>query len=156
MAVDDAEFKRALSHFASGVTIVTTEHEGKAYGMTVASFASLSLHPPLILICIEKAVKTHDAIAAAGKFGVSILTKSQAEISNRFASKSEDKFSGLDFVAGTSGVPLIAGALTTLECAVAQQLPGGDHSIFVGEVVATSAGEGEPLVYYRSAYRDIT
>ena|SRR5437016_790905 len=156
MAVDDAEFKQALSHFASGVTIVTTEHEGKAYGMTVASFASLSLHPPLILICIEKAVKTHDAIAAAGKFGVSILTKSQAEISNRFASKSEDKFSGLDFAAGTSGVPLIAGALTTLECAVAQQLPGGDHSIFVGEVVATSAGEGEPLVYYRSAYRDIT
>jgi len=156
MAVNDAEFKQALSHFASGVTIVTTEHDGKPYGMTVASFASLSLHPPLVLICIERAVKTHDAIAASGKFGVNILTKSQAEISNRFASKSEDKFSGLDAVTGSSGVPLIAGALTTLECTVWEQLPGGDHSIFVGEVVATAAGEGDPLVYYRSAYRDIT
>jgi flavin reductase (DIM6/NTAB) family NADH-FMN oxidoreductase RutF len=156
MAVDDAEFKQALSHFASGVTVVTTEHGGRRYGMTVASFASLSLHPPLVLVCIEKAVKTHDAIAASGKFGVSILTKSQAEVSNRFASKSDDKFSGLDVVTGSSGVPLIAGALTTLECSVAQQLPGGDHSIFVGEVVATSPCEGEPLVYYRSGYRDIT
>jgi flavin reductase (DIM6/NTAB) family NADH-FMN oxidoreductase RutF len=156
MAVDDAEFKQALSHFASGVTVVTTEHDGKPYGMTVASFASLSLHPPLVLICIEKAVKTHDAIVAAGKFGVSILTKSQAEVSNRFASKSEDKFSGLGVVTGSNGIPLIAGALTTLECTVTQQLPGGDHSIFVGEVVATTAGEGDPLVYYRSAYRDIT
>ena len=156
MAVDDAEFKQALSHFASGVTVVTTEHDGKPYGMTVASFASLSLHPPLVLICIERAVKTHDAIAASGKFGVNILTKSQADISNRFASKSDDKFSGLDVVEGSSGVPLIAGALTTLECTVWEQLPGGDHTIFVGEVVATTSGEGDPLVYYRSAYRDIT
>jgi 4-nitrophenol 2-monooxygenase / 4-nitrocatechol 4-monooxygenase, reductase component len=156
MPIDDAEFRQALSHFASGVTVVTTEHEGKPYGMTVASFASLSLHPPLVLICIEKAVKTHDAIAAAGKFGVSILTKDQAGVSNRFASKSDDKFSGIDLIAGCSGVPLIGGALTTLECNVTQQLPGGDHSIFVGEVVATSSGVGEPLVYFRSAYRDIT
>ena len=156
MPIDDAEFRQALSHFASGVTVVTTEHEGKPYGMTVASFASLSLHPPLVLICIEKAVKTHDAIAAAGKFGVSILTKDQAGVSNRFASKSDDKFSGVELVAGSNGVPLIGGALTTLECNVTQQLPGGDHSIFVGEIVATSAGVGEPLVYFRGAYRDIT
>jgi len=156
MPVDDAAFKEALSHFASGVTVVTTEHDGKPYGMTVASFASLSLRPPLVLVCIEKAVKTHDAIAAAGKFGVSILTKEQSGVSNRFASKSDDKFSGVALVAGAIGVPLIAGALTTLECNVAQQLPGGDHSIFVGEVVATSSGVGEPLVYYRSGYRDIT
>jgi len=156
MPVDDAAFKEALSHFASGVTVVTTEHDGKPYGMTVASFASLSLHPPLILVCIEKSVKTHDAIAAAGKFGVSILNKEQAGISNRFASKSDDKFSGVDLVTGEIGVPLVAGALTTLECNVAEQLPGGDHSIFVGEVVATSRGVGEPLVYYRSGYRDIT
>src|SRR5258705_4140115 len=131
MPIDDATFKLAMSHFASGVTVVTTEHEGKPYGMTVASFASLSLHPPLVVICIEKAVKTHDAIAAAGKFGVSILNKEQAGISNRFASKSDDKVSSVDLVAGDNGVPLIAGALTTLECNVAQQVPGGDHTIFV-------------------------
>jgi flavin reductase (DIM6/NTAB) family NADH-FMN oxidoreductase RutF len=154
MPVDDAQFKLAMSHFASGVTIVTTEHEGKPYGMTVASFASLSLHPPLVLVCIEKSVKTHDAIAAAGKFGVSILKKDQADVSGRFASKSDDKFSGADVV--QTSVPLIANALTTLECKVADQLPGGDHTIFVGEVVAVTTTEGAPLIYYRSGYRDIT
>ena len=154
MPVDDALFKAALSHFASGVTVVTTELDGAPYGMTVASFASLSLRPPLVLICIEKSVKTHDAIAASKKFGVSILDRSQQDISGRFASKSDDKFSGVDVV--QRSVPLIGGALTTIECNVTEQLPGGDHTIFVGEVVAVEAGEGAPLVYYRSAYHDIT
>lgn len=155
MAVDDATFKLAMSHFASGVTVVTTEHEGRQYGLTVASFASLSLHPPLVLVCIEKSVKSHDAIAAAGKFGVSILDRGQAEVSGRFASKTEDKFAGVGVVAGEGGVPLIAGAICMLSCRVQAQLPGGDHSIFVGEVVAAQTSEGVPLVYYRSAYRDL-
>jgi len=154
MPVDDALFKAALSHFASGVTVVTTELDGAPYGMTVASFASLSLRPPLVLICIEKSVKTHDAIAASKKFGVSILDRSQQDISGRFASKSDDKFSGVDVV--QRSVPLIGGALTTIECNVTEQLPGGDHTIFVGEVVAVETREGAPLVYYRGAYHDIT
>lgn len=155
MAVDDARFKQALSHFASGVTVVTTEHDGKRFGMTVASFASLSLRPPLVLVCIEKSVKTHDAIAAAKKFGVSILASGQAETSNRFASRMDDKFEGVELTAGESGVPLLAGALATLECHVVDHLPGGDHSIFVGEVDTTTTREGEPLVYYRGGYRRI-
>ena len=130
--MDEAAFRFAMSHFASGVTVVTTEVEGKPFGMTVASFASLSLHPPLVLICIEKTVKTHDAIASAGKFGVSILRSDQQEVSSRFASRAEDKFAGLTIRRGTLDLPLISGALTTLECRVTQQLPGGDHSIFVG------------------------
>src|SRR5882672_9593559 len=100
MPLDEAQFKLALSHFASGVTVVTTEHEGKQYGMTVASFASLSLHPPLVLVCVEKSVKTHDAIAAAGKFGVSILSSAQADISSKFASRSDDKFDGVELIEG--------------------------------------------------------
>lgn len=155
MPIDDAQFKLALSHFASGVTVVTTEHEGRRYGMTVASFASLSLHPPLVLICIEKNVKSHDAIAASGKFGVSILAKEQADVSGRFASRSEDKFAGAAIRDGESGVPLIDNALTTLECRLQQQLPGGDHSIFIGEVIHAHVREGEPLVYFRSGYREI-
>src|SRR5947199_4540263 len=107
MPVDDAQFKLAMSHFASGVTVVTTEQEGTPYGMTVAAFSSLSLHPPLVLICVEKSVRTHEAIAAAGKFGVSILSESQSDVSNRFASRGEDKFSGIAIHRGTSGVPLI-------------------------------------------------
>src|SRR5512132_2566326 len=128
MPVDDATFKLAMSHFASGVTVVTTEHEGRPYGMTVASFASLSLHPPLVLICIEKSVKSHDAIRAAGKFGVSILSAEQADVSGRFASRSDDKFAGVETTRGALGVPLIANALTTLECELRETLPGGDHT----------------------------
>jgi flavin reductase (DIM6/NTAB) family NADH-FMN oxidoreductase RutF len=155
MPIDDGEFKLAMSHFASGVTVVTTEHEGRVYGMTVASFASLSLHPPLVLVCVEKSVKTHDAIVAAGKFGVSILGANQGEISARFASRIEDKFAGIETQPGKLGVPLIAGALTTLECTLQKQLPGGDHTIFVGEVVEAGTREGEPLLYFRSGYHEM-
>jgi len=155
MPIDDALFKLAMSHFASGVTVVTTEHEGKPYGMTVASFASLSLHPPLVLVCIEKLVKTHDAIAGAGAFGVSILGEQQQDVSGRFASKRDDKFDGASIRRGELGVPLIEGAICTVECRVHSQLPGGDHTIFVGEVVDARTAEGKPLVYYRSAYREI-
>lgn len=153
--MDEAAFKFAMSHFASGVTVVTTQHEGKAFGMTVASFASLSLHPPLVLICIEKSVKTHDAIAAAGKFGVSILRSDQQDISSRFASRAEDKFSGVELRQGALGVPLIAGALTTLECSVENRVPGGDHTIFIGKVVDAQTTEGNPLLYFRSGYREM-
>lgn len=155
MPIDDAQFKAAMSHFASGVTVVTTEHEGRPYGLTVASFASLSLHPPLVLVCIEKSVKSHDAIAGAGRFGVSILSQSQQDVSGRFASKVEDKFAGMNMRTGELGVPLVEGAICTLECRVQSQLPGGDHTIFVGEVVEARTGEGAPLVYYRSGYREI-
>jgi flavin reductase (DIM6/NTAB) family NADH-FMN oxidoreductase RutF len=156
MSIDDARFKEAMSRFASGVTVVTTEHEGALYGMTVSSFASLSLHPPLVLVSIEKPVKTHDAIRAAGRFGVSILASTQADVSGKFASKAEDKFSGVAIRRGESGLPLIDGAICTLECRVHEQYPGGDHSIFVGEVLDAQTSEGAPLVYYRSAYREIS
>jgi flavin reductase (DIM6/NTAB) family NADH-FMN oxidoreductase RutF len=156
MSIDDARFKEAMSHFASGVTVVTTEHEGALYGMTVASFASLSLHPPLVVVCIEKTVKTHEAIRAAGRFGVSILASMQKDVSGKFASKAEDKFAGVNIHRGENGVPLIDGAICTLECRVHELLAGGDHSIFVGEVLDAQTSDGAPLVYYRSAYREIT
>ena len=155
MPIDEAGFKLAMSHFASGVTVVTTEHEGTAYGLTVASFASLSLRPPLIVVCIEKNVKSHDAIAAAGRFGVSILAQGQADVSNRFASKVEDKFEGMPVRHGALGLPLIEGAVCTLECRITDRLPGGDHTIFVGEVESAQTAEGTPLVYYRSGYRSL-
>jgi len=155
MPVTDADFKLAMSHFASGVTVVTTEHEDKLFGMTVASFASLSLHPPLVLVCVEKSVKTHDAIASAGKFAVSILGADQMDISNRFASKTEDKFGGTNVERGELGLPLIAGAITNLECHLHAQLSGGDHTIFVGEVAAIRTRDGVPLLYFRSGYRDM-
>ncbi|HEX6178049.1 MAG TPA: flavin reductase family protein [Thermoanaerobaculia bacterium] len=156
MPLDEAAFKLAMSHFASGVTVVTTEHEGVPYGMTVASFASLSLRPPLVVVCIEKSVKTHDAIAASRKFGVSILAEDQADISGRFASKADDKFSGVSTLRSSLELPLIDGAICTIECRVTDQLPGGDHTIFIGETIDVQTSEGKPLVYFRSGYRQIT
>jgi flavin reductase (DIM6/NTAB) family NADH-FMN oxidoreductase RutF len=155
MPIDEAGFREVLSHFPSGVTVVTTADGEELSGMTVASFASLSLHPPLVLICIEKSVKTHDAIARAGRFGVSILAAHQANVSNRFASKAEDKFEGIPFRRGPEGSPLIEGAIATMECTVMAQLPGGDHSIFVGEVFDTTTAAGHPLVYFRSGYHKL-
>lgn len=154
--VDDAQFKLAMSHFASGVTVVTTEHEGRRYGMTVASFASLSLRPPLVLVCIEKGTTSHDVFSQRGAFAVNILRSGQADVSNRFASRVEDRFAGVATTAGTAtGLPLIEGALASIECELRDQLPGGDHTIFVGEVVALSVGEGQPLVYFRSGYHEL-
>jgi flavin reductase (DIM6/NTAB) family NADH-FMN oxidoreductase RutF len=155
MPVDDAQFKHALSHFASGVTIVTTEHEGTDYGLTVASFASLSLNPPLVLVCINKSSSSHDPIVKSQKFGVSILGSDQEAISGRFAARGGDKFAGLDVRRGSIGVPLVGNALATLECRVHEQVVGGDHSIFIGEVVDTQTREGAPLLYFRAAYREM-
>jgi flavin reductase (DIM6/NTAB) family NADH-FMN oxidoreductase RutF len=155
MPIDDGHFRLALSHFASGVTVVTTAHDGQLFGMTVASFASLSLHPPLVLVCIERSVKTHDGIAAAGKFGVSILSSTQADISAKFASRSDDKFNGVELIEGDLDVPLIAGALTAIECRLYDRLPGGDHTIFIGEVMKIHTTEGDPLLYFRSGYREM-
>ena len=155
MSIDDAQFKHALSHFASGITIVTTEHEGTDYGLTVASFASLSLSPPLVLVCISKSSSSHEPIVESGKFGVSILASDQEAVSGRFAARGGDKFAGLDVRRGTLGVPLIGNALATLECRVTNQVVGGDHSIFIGEVVDTQTREGAPLLYFRAAYREM-
>jgi flavin reductase (DIM6/NTAB) family NADH-FMN oxidoreductase RutF len=156
MPIDAAHFKLAMSHFTSGVTVVTTAHQGTLYGMTVASFASLSLDPPLVLVCVEKSVKTHDAIAGAQKFAVSILGEDQAALSNRFASRSDEKFVGLTVDEGELGIPLIPGALCTLECTLYNQLPGGDHTIYVGEVLHARVADGTPLVYWRSGYRKLS
>lgn len=156
MPIDAARFKQAMAQFVSGVTVVTTELEGELYGMTVASFASLSLDPPLVLVCAGRNMQTHNAIAAARRFGVSILGNDQQDLSGRFASKLDDKFAGVDYRTGSNGVPLLNGAICTIECTLFNQLDGGDHSIFVGRVedVQTS-GEGAPLVYFRSGYREL-
>ena len=155
MPVDEALFKKAMSQFLSGVTVVTTAADGALYGMTVASFASLSLDPPLVLICVGRNMQTHDAIAGAKRFGVSILGSDQQHLSNHFASRSDDKFKDVAYRLGRSGVPLLDGAICTLECSVHSQLDGGDHSIFVGLVESAETSDGAPLAYFRSGYREL-
>lgn len=155
MPIDEFRFRQALGYFATGVTVVTTAHEGRFYGLTVSSFTSLSLHPPLILICIDNQSNARQAIQGAGCFAVNVLEQHQEHLSRRFATPYEDKFTGIAWYEGQQGNPLLEGALTQIECRLHGTLPGGDHTIFVGEVMNATINEGMPLLYYRGGYREM-
>ena len=153
MAVEKAEFRRALGHFASGVTVVTIKlPDGQAMGITVTAFSSLSLEPPLALICIDKRARIHDRLQIGGAFAVNMLAQDQEFVSRRFASSEPDQFREIGYRDGTTGAPLIAGSIATVECRITELLPGGDHTIVVGTVEATSVNEGKPLLYFRGGY----
>ena len=155
MPIDDARFRQAMGYFASGVTVVTTASAGELYGMTVSSFASVSLHPPLILICIDKGVPSHDMIRDAGCFVVNILEERQEHLSRRFATTTNDKFKGVAWHSGQLGLPVLDNTLAAIECRLHQVHDGGDHTIFVGEVVDAEIREGAPLLYYRRGYHEL-
>jgi len=156
MAIDNDEFRAALSRFASGITVVTTKDaEGRLHGITVSAFCSVSLDPPLILICVEKTTGSHYAIEQSGIFVVNVLNASQSELSERFASTLPDKFDDIDFVMGINCIPLLGGSLVNLECRLKSVCDGGDHTIFVGEVERAMIRDGDPLVYFHSDYRVI-
>jgi flavin reductase (DIM6/NTAB) family NADH-FMN oxidoreductase RutF len=155
MPIDDARFRQAMGYFASGVTVVTTAFGNELYGMTVSSFASLSLNPPLVLICIDKGVPTHDVIKDASCFVVNILEERQEHLSRRFATTTNDKFKGVAWHSGNLGLPVLANTLAAIECRLHTALDGGDHTIFIGEVVDAEVHEGSPLLYYRRGYHEL-
>jgi flavin reductase (DIM6/NTAB) family NADH-FMN oxidoreductase RutF len=155
MPIDEFRFRQAMGHFASGVTVVTTAHDGQLYGMTVSSFSSLSLKPPLILICVEQNLTTHTAVAESGQFAVNILDRRQEHLSRRFATHENDKFMSVAWRSSRLGLPVLEGALTIIECRLHNTFPGGDHTIFVGEVLDAEINHGSPLLYYRRGYHEL-
>ena len=153
MGVSKEEFRTALGRFASGVTVVTAKGaRGELLGITVSAFSSLSLEPPLVLVCIDKRASLHGDLQEGSYFAVNILGEEQELISRRFASKDEDRFIGTAYRESAEGTPLIEGALATIECRVVHTYPGGDHTIIVGEVNSTSISDGRPLAYFRGGY----
>lgn len=152
MAIDEAGFRTAMGHFASGVTVVTVRSGDETAGLTVSSFCSLSLDPPLVLICIDRDVSSHDLIRDGGRYAVNMLASDQEELSRRFASRMDDKFEGIGVREGLGGIPLLEEALAIVECVVEEALPGGDHTIFVGRVENAETSDRDPLVYFRSGY----
>lgn len=157
MAVNSDEFRGALSRFASGITIVTSkDKEGRLHGITVSSFCSVSLDPPLILICVEKTTGSHFALERSEAFVVNILDSRQIGLSERFASLLPHKFDDVEFTLGIDEIPVLLGCVAMLECRLADSFDGGDHTIFIGEVENVNIGDGDPLVYYRGGYRGIT
>ena len=156
MPVTEDEFRAALSHFASGVTVVTTrDGAGNFHGITVSSFCSVSLKPPMILVCIEKTTGSHYAFNESDHFVVNILDVSQKEVSERFASTLPNKFDGVEFELNLGGMPVLTGCVANLECRLRMAWDGGDHTIFVGEVEKVTVFSGDPLVYFYGDYRRI-
>jgi flavin reductase (DIM6/NTAB) family NADH-FMN oxidoreductase RutF len=156
MPVSEHEFRHALSRFPSGVTVVTTRNAaGHAYGITVSAFCSVSLVPPMVLVCIEKITASHGAIAEANAFVVNILHESQRALSDRFAEPAADKFSDVATQQSNAGIPMLLDALANLECRLAHAYDGGDHTIFVGEVERVTVGNGVPLIYSQGDYAGI-
>ena len=157
MGVSREEFRNALGRFASGVTIVTAKGtDGQPFGITVSAFSSVSLDPPLVLVCIDKRASLHDCMCEGVHFAVNILCQEQELISRRFASKDEDRFNGTGYRESAQGTPLIDGALAALECRVVHVYPGGDHTIVVGEVESATVADGKPLAYFRGGYAQLS
>jgi flavin reductase (DIM6/NTAB) family NADH-FMN oxidoreductase RutF len=146
------DFREIAGHFASGVTIVTTRCDGRSYGATASAFSSLSLEPPMVLLCMNRSSGTGAAIHASRRFGVNILGEEQRDAAIRFARKGPEKFAGVRLSTTESDVPLLEDALATLECGVVQETVGGTHWVFLAVVEDGKARSGTPLAYWRGRY----
>ena len=155
MPVSPDDFKKALSCWATGVTIVTARAGDRVHGMTVSAFTEVSRDPPLVLVCADKTSNTHPLIAEGGVFAVNVLSRDQAELSSRFASKKDEhlRFVDLKYETGKTGAPLLAGTAATLDCTLVATHDAGDHVIYVGRVEWARSTERKPLLYWGSAYR---
>lgn len=149
-------FRKASGYWTTGVSVVTTaDVDGKPYGLTMNAVTSLSLSPPLFLICVDNRSDTLEPIRRSGAFCVNVLTALQQDLSNVFAKKGGDKFGGVNYERGVTGAPLLMGRLMAIECQVTGYHEAGDHKIFVGEVKnidVTADEQAQPLIYYRGRY----
>ncbi|MBE2277345.1 MAG: flavin reductase family protein [Rhodobacteraceae bacterium] len=153
---DDLVSRVKMVHraFPSGVTIVTTALEGQPFGLAVNAFASITLAPPMVLVCINETSSTYPRFFAGSSFGISILASDQLDVARRFAVSGGNKFAGLDWLPGPQGQPLINGAAAQLELDIVSMLPAGTHTIFIGRVVTAAASGKAPLVYHNAGFFD--
>jgi flavin reductase (DIM6/NTAB) family NADH-FMN oxidoreductase RutF len=158
MPVEAAEFRRIMGHWTTGVAVVASvAADGAPRGLTANAVASVALHPPLVLACVERCADTHDCIIASRCFSISILPQADENTARRFAGDDvADKFRGLAYHSEITGAPILDNALAWVDCRVRDVFDGGDHSIVLGEVLAGDATEAEPLVYYRSGYHRLS
>jgi len=153
--ISPERFRAALARWASGVTVVTADAPGGPVGITAASFSSLSLDPPLILLCIDRGAYSHDGLVGAPGFAVHVLSREQEDLSVRFSRPGNEKFSHGDWSPGAFGAPILPLGVARLACAHHVALDGGDHTILVGRVTGAEVGDASPLVYWDRGYRSI-
>ena len=150
---DTRQFRNALGRFASGVTVVTTCHEGRTHGMTANAFVSVSLVPPLVLVSIDNRAFLHRVLPESGRYGVSVLAEDQEVLSNHFAGRTVD---GLHIrFAERHGMPLLEGAVAWFVVQVIDAHPAGDHTLYIGQVEHFEAGDGRPLLFYGGKYQQL-
>ena len=153
VSFDPAQFRRACARFATGITVSTAlAADGTPHGFTANSFTSVSIEPPMVLICVDHRANVLRHFQDAKHFGVNILAQDQEALSVRFAERGLDRFVGIDWHTGATGVPLLGGALARFECATIQTLAAGDHTIILGEVLHAEWQEGAPLLYFAHGY----
>ena len=150
--LDQARFREALGHFATGITIVTATDAGEPVGFSCQSFAALSLDPPMVILAPAKTSTSWPRIARAGSFCVNIIGEHQEAVCRAFAVSGGDKFDGIDWSPGVTGAPVITGSLAVVECTLGTIYEGGDHELVTGHVVTMEIGEGSPLIFYRSGF----
>jgi len=159
MLVDPETLRAVMRHWTTGVTIVAARDGAQAHGMTVNAFTSVSLEPPLVLVCIERAVRTHALIERSRAFAISILREGQQTISDRFAGRETEngnRFAGLKTFTAVTGAPILADNIGYLDCAVVAAHPAGTHTIFIAEVVAAKGQpSGKPLLYFDRDYHSL-
>jgi flavin reductase (DIM6/NTAB) family NADH-FMN oxidoreductase RutF len=159
MGLDASAYRQIIGHFATGITVVTTAHEGRLHAITANALTSVSLNPLLLLVCVDKEAHAHAELERSGRFAVNVLSEEQEELSRLFATKAEPEagsLRGAPFHLSVSGLPLLDGCLAYLECEVADRCVGGDHTIFIGSVVdGEVVSEEPPLLYFRGGYRRI-
>ncbi|MEU1902746.1 flavin reductase family protein [Streptomyces hygroscopicus] len=148
MTITPEEFTRAMARVPAPVTVATTvDASGRKWGFTGSSFSSLSLTPPLVLICLGRTASTHEAFTTARSFMINILAEGQADIARRFAASGTDRFAAGDTVPMELGLPGIPEAVARVACSLHRVVDGGDHSVLIGRVVAAHTGEDAPLVH---------
>jgi (E)-2-((N-methylformamido)methylene)succinate hydrolase len=151
------DFRRACGRFATGIAIAgALDPHGVPHGLTINSFTSVSLDPPLILICIAHSAASREIFSNAASFALSLLREDAQAVSERFARQTHHRFEGLAWQPGKNGAPLVSGALAEIECVVRRRIEAGDHDILLGEVTRADSHTGEPLVYFGGHYRHLT
>ncbi|MBI1900299.1 MAG: flavin reductase family protein [Planctomycetia bacterium] len=153
MPLDARQQRKIMGHFATGVTVVGTAlDDGTTWGMTANAVTSLSLDPPLVLVAVDKGSQTAKNLQASGRFAISILSAAQEAISRRFAGDGPRDFSGLATKTSVTGSPILSDAIAWIDCEVSEILPGGDHDIYLGRVVAGDMKGGDPLLFFCGKY----
>ena len=155
VAIDEHQQRQIMGRFATGVTVITTGCAPDCSGLTANAVASLSLKPPLVLVAVEKNAHSHRYLRESRCFAVNLLTAEQEAISRQFARSGPKDFSELGTTTAVTGAPILDGTLGYVDCRVVDILPGGDHDIFIGEIVAGEAREGRPLMYFRGHYTQL-